>query len=128
VAGYFPDYPDRPSRVSVFKKASLIRKAPFLKMDVLNAIQWPAMLVTVMAAWLVAAQRKFKPNWGFWVFLLSNVLWIVWGLHDGAFALVLLQICLAILNIREQSRTSHQAKASTDIGCSPFELLFEADE
>jgi hypothetical protein len=69
-------------------------------MDWLNAIQWPAMLVTVIAAWLVASQRKFKRNWGFWLFLISNVLWIVWGLHDGAHALIFLQICLAFLNTR----------------------------
>jgi hypothetical protein len=69
-------------------------------MDWLDAIQWPAMVVTVVAAWFVASQRKLKRNWGFWLFLFSNVLWIVWGLHDGAYALILLQLCLAFLNIR----------------------------
>lgn len=69
-------------------------------MDLLDATQWPAMLVTVVAAWMVASQRKFKRNWGFWLFLVSNALWIVWGLHDGAYALISLQICLAFLNIR----------------------------
>jgi hypothetical protein len=66
----------------------------------IDALQWPAMVVTVLAAWLVASQRKFKRNWGFWLFLLSNVLWIAWGLHDGAYALIFLQVCLAFLNIR----------------------------
>ena len=66
----------------------------------LNVLQWPAMVVTVGAAWLVASQKKFKRNWGFWLFLASNVLWIVWGWHDGAYALILLQLCLAFLNIR----------------------------
>ena len=66
----------------------------------IDALQWPAMVVTVLAAWLVASQKKFKRNWGFWIFLLSNALWIVWGLHDGAYALIVLQVCLAILNIR----------------------------
>lgn len=66
----------------------------------IDALQWPAMVVTVLAAWLVASQRKFKRNWGFWLFLLSNVLWIVWGLHDRAYALIFLQVCLAFLNIR----------------------------
>ena len=69
-------------------------------MDLLDAIQWPAMVVTVIAAWMVASQKKFKRNWGFWLFILSNVLWIVWGLHDDAYALVSLQLCLAFLNIR----------------------------
>jgi hypothetical protein len=69
-------------------------------MSWMDAIQWPAMLVTVVAAWLVASQRKFKRNWGFWLFLASNALWIIWGLYDGAYALILLQLCLASLNIR----------------------------
>ncbi|HEY0367945.1 MAG TPA: hypothetical protein VGC73_15840 [Pyrinomonadaceae bacterium] len=69
-------------------------------MDLLDVIQWPAMVVTVIAAWMVASQRKFKRNWGFWLFILSNVLWVVWGLHDGAYALIFLQLCLALLNIR----------------------------
>jgi hypothetical protein len=58
------------------------------------------MLVTVVAAWLVASQKKFKRNWGFWLFLASNVLWIVWGWHDSAYALIVLQVALATLNIR----------------------------
>lgn len=66
----------------------------------LDLIQWPAMAVTVIAAWMIASQRKFKRNYGFWLFLLSNVLWIVWGWHDRAHALILLQLCLAALNVR----------------------------
>jgi hypothetical protein len=66
----------------------------------INLLQWPAMAVTVMAAWLVASQRKLKRNWGFWLFLCSNVLWIAWGLYDRAYALIVLQVCLALLNIR----------------------------
>lgn len=68
--------------------------------DLLDFLQWPAMIVTVMAAWLVASQSKRRRNIGFWVFLASNVLWIVWGWHDGAYALICLQLCLAALNIR----------------------------
>ena len=64
------------------------------------------MLVTVLAAWMIASQRKFKRNWAFWLFLLSNVLWIVWGLLDHAYALILLQVALAILNIRGAMKTS----------------------
>lgn len=69
-------------------------------MYVIDAMQWPAMLATVIAAWMVASQKKFKRNWGFWLFLLSNVLWILWGAHDRAYALIVLQLCLAVLNIR----------------------------
>jgi hypothetical protein len=69
-------------------------------MDWFNVLQWPAMVVTVAAAWLVASQRKLRRNWGFWLFLLSNVLWIAWGLYDRAYALIVLQLALAIMNIR----------------------------
>ena len=75
-------------------------------MDWVDAIQWPAMLVTVVAAWMVASQKKFKRNWGFWLFLLSNVLWGVWGWHDEAYALIVLQLSLGLLNIRGAMKNS----------------------
>jgi len=65
-----------------------------------SLLQWPAMLVTVVAAWLVSSRRKFKRNWGFWVFLLSNILWIVWAAGDRAYAMIVLQVCLTAMNIR----------------------------
>jgi hypothetical protein len=58
------------------------------------------MAVTVLAAYLVGSQRKSFRAWGFWVFLLSNVLWMAWGWHAQAWALVVLQVCLAVMNIR----------------------------
>ena len=63
-------------------------------------LQWPAMAATLLSAWLVAAQNKKRRQWGFWAFLLSNVLWAGWGWHDHAYALILLQIGLAVMNIR----------------------------
>ena len=75
-------------------------------MELLNAIQWPAMLVTVIAAWMIASQKKLKRNWGFWLFLLSNLLWIAWALYDHAYALILLQLALAFMNIRGAVKTS----------------------
>ncbi len=69
-------------------------------MDWLDLIQWPAMAVTVLAAWLVASTHKHRREIGFWVFLASNALWIAWGIHDHAYALIALQVGLAVLNIR----------------------------
>jgi hypothetical protein len=37
---------------------------------------------------------------GFWCFLLSNALWIIWGWHTRAWAMVILQVILAGMNIR----------------------------
>jgi hypothetical protein len=69
-------------------------------MDWIEHLQWPAMAATLFSAWLVAAQSKNLRQWGFWIFVVSNVLWVVWGWHDHAYALVLLQIGLAALNVR----------------------------
>jgi hypothetical protein len=69
-------------------------------MNYLDLLQWPAMVATVIAAWLVASRSAHTRAAGFWVFLLSNVLWVVWGFHDHAYALIALQVCLAALNMR----------------------------
>ena len=80
-------------------------------MDWKDLVQWPAMAVTVTAAWMVASERKWKRNWGFWLFLLSNILWIAWGLHAHAYALIFLQLCLAAINIRGARKSSAAPKA-----------------
>jgi len=68
--------------------------------EILNAVQWPAMAVTLFAAWLVASQSKPRREAGFWWFIASNVLWIVWGWHTHAWALIALQVGLFLLNLR----------------------------
>ena len=68
------------------------------------------MAVTVLAAWLVASQRETRRNLGFWCFLASNVLWIAWGVPAHAYALVVLQLCLAALNIRGAVKNSAAAE------------------
>lgn len=73
-------------------------------MTSIDFLQWPAMVVTIAAAWFTAAQSKRRRKLGFWLFLLSNVLWIVWGYSTAAWALVVLQIGLAAMNIRGASK------------------------
>ncbi|APW36311.1 hypothetical protein RD110_03030 [Rhodoferax koreense] len=58
------------------------------------------MVLSIVASWLVASNAKRRRGWGFWIFIASNVAWVVWGLHTGATALVVLQFCLAAMNIR----------------------------
>lgn len=72
-------------------------------------LQWPAMAASLAAAWLVASLGAGRRHAGFWIFLLSNVLWIAWGLHDGAWALIALQVGLAGLNIRGVMKNEAQA-------------------
>lgn len=71
----------------------------------LDLLQWPAMVVTVAAAYLIGSTLKWRRNTGFWLFLTSNVLWVVWGMYANAYALVVLQVCLAAMNIRGVSKT-----------------------
>jgi hypothetical protein len=65
-----------------------------------DLLQWPAMAVTLVAAFLVGARHARKRLLGFWAFILSNVLWIAWGLHDKAWALIGLQAGLFAMNVR----------------------------
>ncbi|TBU71895.1 YgjV family protein [Phytopseudomonas daroniae] len=74
-------------------------------MEYIDWLQWPAMLVTVAAAWLVASKQRQRRNLGFWVFMASNVLWIIWGLYSQTYALIVLQLCLAAMNIRGAIKT-----------------------
>jgi hypothetical protein len=64
------------------------------------------MVVTVTAAWFVASRSQRRRRIGFWVFLLSNVLWVIWGIYAHAYALVVLQVCLAAMNIRGERRNT----------------------
>jgi len=58
------------------------------------------MAVTLFAAWLVASQKKSRREAGFWWFVASNVLWVTWGWHTHAWALIALQVGLFGLNVR----------------------------
>ena len=68
--------------------------------ELLDAVQWPAMAVTLVAAWLVASTRKGRREAGFWWFIASNVLWIIWAWHTHAWALIALQVGLFAMNVR----------------------------
>jgi hypothetical protein len=74
-------------------------------LNYLDWVQWPAMVVTVMAAWYVASTRRSRRNLGFWLFIGSNILWIAWGVHAHAYALIVLQICLAAMNVRGANKS-----------------------
>ena len=78
-------------------------------MDWLNLIQWPAMAVTLAAAWFVASRARGRRRTGFWLFLLSNALWIAWAIPAHAYALLVLQLGLAAMNIRGERRNDPEA-------------------
>lgn len=76
--------------------------------DWLDLLQWPAMAVTVAAGLMVGSR---KPTWrkaGFITFLISNAMWIAWGWHDDAWALIALQLCLIVTNVRGVLKNEEQ--------------------
>ena len=77
-------------------------------MDILDLIQWPAMVVTLWAAWAVGSQRRERRELGFWLFIGSNVLWIIWGWHTHAWALITLQVGLFALNMRGAAKNEKE--------------------
>jgi hypothetical protein len=51
------------------------------------------MVVTVVGAWLLTSMNRHRRFIGFGFFLLSNVLWVMWGLQAAAYAVIVLQVC-----------------------------------
>ncbi|UDU83142.1 hypothetical protein [Pseudomonas sp. HN2-3] len=69
-------------------------------MEYIDWVQWPAMVVTVASAWFIGSQRAYRRMIAFWGFILSNVLWVVWGLNADAYALIVLECILLGMNAR----------------------------
>jgi hypothetical protein len=74
-------------------------------MNLIDALQWPASAATLLGSWLIASTSPGRRNAGFWVLLLSNALWVAWGWHFHAPALIALQLGLAVLNVRGAVKT-----------------------
>lgn len=68
--------------------------------ELIDFLQWPAMAVTLIASYMIGSRRAQRRVFGFCLFVLSNVLWIVWGWHDEAWALIVLQLALMVTNTR----------------------------
>ena len=79
-----------------------------MNMDYFSLLQWPAMVINILAVWLLTFQSKRRRNAGFWCSLLSNILWIAWGWYAQALAVIGLQIALAALNIRGVKKTDEK--------------------
>lgn len=75
--------------------------------ELIDALQWPAMAVTLYASYLIGSKRTKRRIFGFVMFILSNLLWIAWGWHDQAWALITLQVALLCTNIRNIIKNEH---------------------
>jgi hypothetical protein len=61
---------------------------PFTLID---AIEWGGCLTGILGAWMLASKTKYS-GWGFVVYLLSNTLWMAFGLITGSPGMVVMQI------------------------------------
>jgi hypothetical protein len=68
--------------------------------DILGLLQWPAMIVTLIASWFLASKSAHKRVVAFALLISGNVMWIAWGWGDGAWALIALNAGLLALNVR----------------------------
>ena len=78
----------------------------------LSALQWPAMVITLVAAWLVASRQPRKRAIGFWCYIASNLLWAAWGWHEEAYAMIALQAGLFALNVRGVEKNEPAARSA----------------
>ncbi|VVN48055.1 hypothetical protein PS639_05971 [Pseudomonas fluorescens] len=81
-------------------------------MEYINFVQWPAMVVTVISAWFVGSQQPRRRMIAFWGFIASNALWVIWGLHANAYALILLECVLLGMNARGFRKNLNRYRSS----------------
>ncbi|KKN91657.1 hypothetical protein LCGC14_0215390 [marine sediment metagenome] len=74
------------------------------------------MAATLVAAWLIGSQTKRKRSWGFYCFILSNILWVIWGVYADAYALIALQIGLFVLNVRGTKKNEVTSDSGSTAG------------
>lgn len=110
----------RCGRFDVAPMAAHAGQAPFHEsiadeeiMVYLDMLQWPAMLVTVLAAWLIGSLDPKRRMIGFVCFTLSNGLWAIWGWHAHAYALIVLQFCLCCMNLRGFGKNAKDRKTAS---------------
>ncbi len=63
-------------------------------------LQWPAAILSVAGAALVADQHATVRLIGFVLFLLANLTWLAWGWSTRTWALVIMQLLFTITSIR----------------------------
>ena len=68
--------------------------------EVLALLEWPAMAISLAAAWWMGSQRAERRILAFSLLIVGNLLWIGWGWGESAWALIALNIGLLGLNVR----------------------------
>jgi hypothetical protein len=73
-------------------------KTPHARLFIL--IQWTGALVALVGSFLVGCGDPRERFWGFWLFLFSNVLWILWARRHAAWGLLVMQLAFCVTSVR----------------------------
>ena len=85
--------------------------------DILPFLEWPAMAISLVAAYLLGSVKPGKRIVAFVMLIIGNLLWIGWGWGNEAKALIALNVGLMVLNVRaifknEEAKETEQAPES----------------
>ena len=72
-------------------------------------LEWPAMAISLAAAYWLGSTRPKKRIVAFAMLILGNLMWIAWGWGDGAWALIALNVGLMALNVRAIIKNEKEA-------------------
>jgi hypothetical protein len=68
--------------------------------EFLALLEWPAMAVSLAAAWWMGSKQAGKRIVAFCMLIVGNLMWIGWGWSTDARALIALNLGLLALNVR----------------------------
>jgi len=73
-------------------------------------LEWPAMAVSLAAAWWMGSTKAKKRIVAFVLLIVGNLMWIGWGWGEAAWALIALNVGLMALNVRAIFKNEDELK------------------
>lgn len=84
--------------------------------DILAMLEWPAMAISLVAAYLLGSIDPTKRIVAFIMLIIGNLMWIGWGWGDDAKALIALNVGLMALNVRGIFKNEEAKKEDEEAG------------
>ncbi len=81
--------------------------------ELLSMLQWPAMAISLAAAWWMGSRKPGKRIVAFVLLSIGNLLWIGWGWGEGGYALIALNVGLLALNVRGIMKNEDEKESTT---------------
>lgn len=84
--------------------------------DFFALLEWPAMGITLAAAWWMGSTKAKKRIVAFIMLIIGNLMWIAWGWGEAAWALIALNLGLMALNVRAIFKNEHAVDSTGAAG------------